>query len=336
MPILKRKTMNRTLFEKRINDLVGSINKSTHDELYIRVNSDTAHTQVYLNINQFKEIWLSIFHIKENIELETIPNINGLKIENIAHETGKNGTKIGKEGSHDDKVYYHFLCHLAEELFELNKAIHTKRKLQHLLHTWQEFFKGDRRPLGDRAQLGLMGELTVLKDFVIGELNAKKALKSWAGPLRGLHDFVFNSCNIEVKSSIGINNRRFIIHGENQLQIPLEKQLYLFNPIFENSDDGKTLSDMVASIKSIIRKDLQTSEEVDTLLSKVGYHAIHSEHYANQGLKLTKIDMIKYKVGDGFPRLLPSSSGDFVSVKDYEIDTKGCEDFIHKEKIRLD
>jgi hypothetical protein len=328
--------MNRDLFEKHLDDLSSRINNSVHNELYIRVNSDTVHTQVYLNINKLNEIWLSIFHMKEDLHLNTIPNINGLKIENIAHENGRNGTKIGKEGSHDDKVYYHFLCHLAEELFELNKADHTKRKLQHLLHTWQEFFKGDRKPLGDRAQLGLMGELTVLKDCVLTELNSKKALKSWTGPLRGLHDFVFNSCNIEVKSSIGINNRRFIIHGENQLQIPLEKQLFLFNPIFENSDDGESLSDMVASIKSIIKSDLLISEVMDNLLSKVGYHAIHSEHYTNQGLNLTKSDMIKYQVGDGFPRLLPSSSGDFISVNDYVIDTKGCENFIHKEMIRLD
>jgi hypothetical protein len=328
--------MNRDLFEKHINDLNDRIINSTHSELYIRVNSDLAHTQVYLNINHHKEIWLSIFHTKENIELNTIPNINGLKIENIVHESGRNGTKIGKEGSHDDKVYHHFLCHLAEELFELNKAIHAKRKLQHLLHTWQEFFKGDRKPLGDRAQLGLMGELTVLKDCVLNELNPNKALKAWTGPLRGLHDFVFKTCNIEVKSSIGINNRRFIIHGENQLQIPLDKQLYLFNPIFDNSDDGDTLSDMVASIKSIIRSDPLTSEVMDTSLSKVGYHAIHSEHYDNQGLKLIKSDMIKYQVEDGFPRLLPGSSGDFISVNDYAIDTKGCENFIQKNEIKLD
>ena len=185
MPILKRKMMNRDLFEKHINDLNDRIINSTHSELYIRVNSDLAHTQVYLNINHHKEIWLSIFHTKQNIELNTIPNINGLRIVNIEHETGRKGTKIGKEGSHDDKVYHHFLCHLAEELSEINKAIHTKRKLQHLLHTWKEFFKGDRKPLGERAQLGLMGELTILKDCVLHELSSKKALKAWAGPLRG-------------------------------------------------------------------------------------------------------------------------------------------------------
>jgi len=259
-----------------------------------------------------------------------------LRIVNIEHETGRKGTKIGKEGSHDDKVYHHFLCHLAEELSEINKAIHTKRKLQHLLHTWKEFFKGDRKPLGERAQLGLMGELTILKDCVLHELSSKKALKAWAGPLRGLHDFVFKNCNIEVKSSIGIDNRRFIIHGENQLQIPFEKQLYLFNPVFENSDDGVSLSDMIASIKLIINSDPLMLEAFDNLLLKVGYHAIHNEHYANQGLKLTKIGIMKYQVEDDFPRILPSSSGEFISVNDYTIDAKGCESYIHKEDIRLD
>ena len=105
--------MNRDLFEKHLDDLTCRIVNSAHNELYIRVNSDTADTQVYLNINQFNELWLSVFHLKENIELNTIPNINGLSIVNIEHETGSKGNNIGKDGSHADKSSHHFLCHLA-------------------------------------------------------------------------------------------------------------------------------------------------------------------------------------------------------------------------------
>ena len=110
----------------------------------------------------------------------------------------------------------------------------------------------------------------------------------------------------------------------------------MFNPIFDNSDDGDTLSDMVASIKSIIRSDPLTSEVMDTSLSKVGYHAIHNEYYLNEGLKLFLTDLIKYQVGVGFPRLLPGSSGDFIRVNDYAIDAAGCKGFLHKEGIKLD
>ena len=328
--------MNRDLFEKHLDDLAERIINSNHKELYIRVNSDVALTHIYLNINQFKEIWLSVFHAEEDLQLNNIPSINGLKIGNIAHETGRKGTIIGKEGSHDEKVYHHFLCHLADELSEINRASHTRRRLQHLLFTWQEFFKGNRKPLAEQAQLGLMGELTVLRDCVLNQLNPGNALKAWTGPLRGLHDFIFKSCNIEVKSSIGFNNRRFIINGENQLTIPLEKQLYIMNPVFDISDNGQSLSDMVASIKALVSSDQLTSDNMEALLSKAGYHAIHSEYYLNEGLKLLRSDLITYRVSDGFPRLLPGSSGDFISVIDYAIDTKGCEGFLYKEEIRLD
>ena len=67
--------MNRDLFEKHLDDLTSRINNSAHNELYIRVNSDTVHTQVYLNINKLNEIWLSIFHMKEDLHLNTIPII---------------------------------------------------------------------------------------------------------------------------------------------------------------------------------------------------------------------------------------------------------------------
>ena len=336
MQTSKRFMMNRDLFEKHLDDLAASIINSTHKELYLRVNSDAALTHSYLNIDQFKEIWLSVFHAKEDLQLNNIPSINGLEITNIAHETGKKGTRIGKEGSHDEKVYHHFLCHLTDELSELNQASHARRKLQHLLHTWQEFFKGNSKPLGEQTQLGLMGELTVLQDCVLNQLNPKNALKAWAGPLRGLHDFVFKSCNIEVKSSIGVNNRHFIINGENQLTIPLEKHLYIMNPVFDISDNGQSLSDMVTSIKALVSSDQISLDIIENLLAKAGYHAIHSEYYLNEGLKLFPSAIITYRVSDGFPRLLPGSSGDFISVNDYAIDTKGCEDFLHIEEIRLD
>jgi len=328
--------MNKDLFEKHLNGLAERIVDSTHKKLYIRVNSDAALTQIYLNIDQSKKIWLSIFHAKENLQLQSIPNINGLKIANIENETRKKGTIIGKEGSHDDTVYHHFLCHIADELSELNRASHTRRKLQHLLYTWQEFFKGNREPLGDQAQLGLMGELTVLQDCILNQLNPKNALEAWKGPLRGIHDFVFKSCNIEVKSSIGLNNRRFIINGENQLSIPLEKDLYIMNPVFDISDNGQSLSDIVASIKALVNSDQISSYIIENLLAKVGYHAIHNEYYLNEGLKLFLTDLIIYQVGVGFPRLLPGSSGDFIRVNDYAIDAAGCKGFLHKEGIKLD
>lgn len=327
--------MNRDLFISHLDELKKRITTSDHKEVYLRINAGEALTHIYLSMDRFKEVWLSIFHATDDMHLNNIPSISGLKISNIAHDTGKKGTIIRKEGAHDESIYHHLLIHLADELSDLNKANQVMRRLQHLLHTWQEFFKGSQKPMGEHAQLGLMGELFVLESLVLNQLRPKEALDAWRGPLRGLHDFVFGFCNMEVKSSIGSNNRHFIINGENQLTIPNDKQLYIQNPIFEISDNGKSLTEMVASIKALIRSDRLALDIFDTLLAKNGYHNIHNEYYLKEGLKLVPSSMITYQVRNGFPRLLLGSSGDFISVNNYSIDVKGCEEFIHKEEIRL-
>ena len=101
-----------------------------------------------------------------------------------------------------------------------------------------------------------------------------------------VHDFVFESCHIEVKSSIGINNRRFVINGESQLTISPEKQLFILNPVFEISDNGQSLPDLVASIKELIGSDQIAMDFMENLLAKAGYHEIHNEYYVNEGLAL--------------------------------------------------
>lgn len=327
--------MNRDLFTKHLDDLARRIANSEHMEVYLRINSDTALIHLYLNMDRSKEVWLSIFHATQDMELNNIPSINGLKISNVAHESGKKGTIIGKEGPHDERIYHHFLIHLADELSQFNKVSLARRRLQNLLHTWQEFFKGSRQPLGEQAQLGLMGELAVLKNLVLTQLKPKKALDTWKGPSRGLHDFVFEMCHIEVKSSIGIHNRRFVINGESQLTIPPEKQLYIMNPVFEISHNGESLSDMVASITLLVNSDRIAIDIMETSLAKAGFHKIHNEYYENEGLRLLPSSIIAYQVSDGFPRLLQGSSGEFIKVNDYTIDARGCEAFLHKKEIRL-
>ena len=327
--------MNRDLFAKHLEDLAKRIADSDHREVYLRINSNTALTHLYLNMDRFNDVWLSVFHATDDMQLNNIPSISGLKISNIVHETGKKGTIIGKEGSHDESIYHHFLIHLTDELSDFDKASQARRRLQHLLHTWQEFFKGSRKPLGEQSQLGLMGELAVLKDSVLLQLKPRNALDSWKGPSRGLHDFVFEFCHIEVKSSVGTNNRRFVINGEGQLSVPPEKQLFILNPVFEISDQGLSLSEVVAAIKKSIGSDKIAIDILETLLAKAGYHEIHTEYYMTEGLRLSPINILAYEFGDGFPRLLPGSSGDFIYVNDYIIDATGCEDFLHKEELRL-
>ena len=80
--------------------------------------------------------------------------------------------------------------------------------------------------------------------------------------------FCFEFCHVEVKSSIGTNNRRFV--AARVISVPPEKQLFI-QIGFEISDQGHSLSEVVAAIKKSIGSDKIAIDILETLLAKTGY-----------------------------------------------------------------
>lgn len=308
----------------------------THDIVFLRVNADSIKTQLYLCMREPNDYWLSIYHAHDSLQLSTIPNISGLTITNELGDHNKKGTSVRRKTTHEEPVYRSFLTHLIDELAEIQKAPAAKHALQKALYVWQEFFKGGAKPLGETSQLGLAGELATLHNKVLDLTSNEKAIHAWVGPSRAIHDFIFNSNEIEVKTNIGENNRQFTINGENQLVVPPGKQLYLANPIFNHSDDGECLSDWVNLIREKLNETPNAQSIFDSSLAKAGYHPIHDDYYQSEGLKLSLNRIVIYRVEDNFPRLLPDHQLDFIKILKYSIEADGCEPFVHTEQLKLD
>lgn len=308
----------------------------THDIVFLRVNAESIETQLYLCMRDPNDYWLSIYHVHDSLQLSTIPNISGLTITNELGDHNKKGTSVRREITHDEPVYRSFLAHLIDELAEIKNAPAAKRVLQKALHVWQEFFKGGAKPLGQTSQLGLAGELATLHDKVLNLTSNEKAIDAWVGPSRAIHDFIFNSNEIEVKTNIGENNRHFTINGENQLVVPKGKQLYLANPIFNHTDDGGCLPDWVNLVREKLNETPAAQSIFDSSLAKAGYHPIHDDHYQSEGLRMSLSRIVIYQVVDGFPRLLPNHQLDFIKVLKYSIEADGCEPFVYTEQLKLE
>ena len=56
------------------------------------------------------------------------------------------------------------------------------------LETWQACLRSRRQALSREEQIGLMGELTVLR-MLANQIGYRVAVESWEGPLDGIHDF---------------------------------------------------------------------------------------------------------------------------------------------------
>jgi hypothetical protein len=121
--------------------------------------------------------------------------------------------------------------------------------LNDTIEGWRELLRA-RVMLGDEAQLGLRGELHVLRWLIsaVGD----DALSAWTGPQKQRHDFRFGQVEIEVKTTRG-SKHRHIINGLAQLEPSPKHELYVYSlcfalagagpePLFQRTFNGHEIS----------------------------------------------------------------------------------------------
>jgi hypothetical protein len=67
---------------------------------------------------------------------------------------------------------------------------------------WQEFMRKGSQALSPEAEIGLIGELTLLRAIIDAGVPAALAVESWVGPLDGIQDFELGTGALEVKATL--------------------------------------------------------------------------------------------------------------------------------------
>lgn len=67
---------------------------------------------------------------------------------------------------------------------------------------WQEFMRKGTQALSPEAEIGLIGELTLLQAIMDAGTPAAQAIESWVGPLDGVQDFELGTGALEVKTTL--------------------------------------------------------------------------------------------------------------------------------------
>ena len=70
------------------------------------------------------------------------------------------------------------------------------------IRAWQEFMHKGAKTLSAESEIGLVGELTVLRKIVDAGVPLIFALEAWAGPQDAVQDFEIGTGSIEVKTTI--------------------------------------------------------------------------------------------------------------------------------------
>ena len=331
---LKMNKINLNEFQEKIDSVKSELLKTVNDSVIIRLNNENNLSRLVIIGHQPDKISLGIFHSTEDVKLKNVPLAEGIKIDQVT-ESSNVGILISLEEGYDTYIFYQFILNITNALSEIENSIELSRNLIKQIKLWTSFFNRRKRPLSENKQLGLIGELLFISEFLIKKVDENYLVNSWEGPNSGLHDFVLKNNNFELKSSIGENDVFFNIHGESQLEDIDPKKLFLVHSIFEKSDDGKHLFDFYNIVLDKLSNKLSKEILVQSMYN-YGVRKIHKDFYVEKGLKLNFIKFNFHLIDSNFPSLVPGFAGPAIKVDTYRINSKSCTEFIIDQKSFTD
>lgn len=190
---------------------------------------------------------------------------------------------------------------------------------------WQAFMTRAQAPLSSDAQIGLFGELWMLRLLMDTSLGAD-ALSCWLGPLRAAQDFHIREGAIEVKSTIQTGSFLARINSIEQLDCD-RTPTFLCAFRFEENIDGLSLTDLVTQLR--VRFGQAGVRRVfEALLMVMGYL---DEHALLYGRTLTLKEAKAFRVKGEMPRLTRAALPAAIRSAAYVLDL----DAVEEPQIRL-
>jgi len=241
----------------------------------------------------------------KSIDISSLSDLKDITSEIIPDETDKEKSLILI--SLTDNSLSSIFAVLCEDLFQTVSAIKQEliliQALQNRFIQWKELFvmaKGSGLTL--EKQIGLFGELYLLKKLFLRTGLLKEILSIWTGPETGIRDFEKNNCAIEVKTTHTHNHQKIRISSERQLDTTLLQYLFLFHlSIEKRNSDKNTLNTIVEEIYSILGENILLSNIFKRKLISAGYFEHHKQMYLNNSFLIREEDF--YIIEKDFPRV---------------------------------
>lgn len=196
---------------------------------------------------------------------------------------------------------------LCEDLFNYISQEKEERaivkSLENRFLKWKELFELAKEPgLSPEKQIGLFGELYLLKELIEQTSNIEECLKIWVGPETGIRDFEKNNTAIEVKTTQTHNHQEIKISSERQLDTTFIENLFLFHLSLEKRKSTEnSLVTIVSGLYSVIGDDIVLRNLLNRKLISVGYFKHHEVYYENISYFIRSKDF--YTVCRKFPRI---------------------------------
>lgn len=185
------------------------------------------------------------------------------------------------------------------------------------IRAWQEFMRKGAQALSPESEIGLVGELTLLRAIIDAGAPVAPTIESWVGPLDGLQDFEIGTGAFEVKTTLSAAGFPAKIGALEQLDNSARQPLFLAGIRLRQTETGLSLPERVAEMLDVAAGEAEAMRLLSERLLAAGYFDAHADLYVR---RFTLVDTLVIEVKEGFPRLTPGSVPLGITKATYEID----------------
>lgn len=251
---------------------------------------------------------------------EKFPDGQGFAVSRVESSDGGLTWLALTRSSHGSLQLFGAMAVDVSRALEYESGVEEARLLKVFLgriRAWQEFMRKGAQALSPESEIGLVGELAVLRLVIDAGVSPVTAIGSWVGPLDGVQDFELGTGSLEVKTTLSVTGFPVKIGSLEQLDDSLRQPLFLVGVRLRQSETGQRLPELVAEMHDVTAGEAEAVRLLSERLIAAGYFDAHAHRYTR---RFTLEDSRAVEVRDSFPRLTSGNVPLGITKATYEID----------------
>lgn len=253
---------------------------------------------------------------------DKLPEGQGFAIERADPESsGKLWLALTRKSAGSSELFSSMACDVVGALDDAVAAGCDEGKLLRAflrrVGAWQEFMRKGTQALSPEAEIGLIGELILLRTIIEAGVAPALAIESWVGPLDGVQDFELGTGALEVKATLSAAGFPARIGSLEQLDDSTRQPLFLAGARLRQTESGQSLPGIVEEMRQAIKGDGEAERLLSERLLAAGYIDSHSDRYPR---KFEQAGTRVVEVAGNFPRMTSGTVPAGIVKAMYEID----------------
>ena len=253
---------------------------------------------------------------------EKLPEGQGFAVERADPDSsGKLWLALTRKSAGSEELFGLMACDVVGALDDSVAAGSDESKLLRVfisrVGAWQEFMRKGSQALSPEAEVGLIGELTLLQAIIEAGVVPATAIESWVGPLDGIHDFEIGAGALEVKATLSAAGFPARIGSLEQLDDSTRQPIFVAGARLRQSESGQNLPGIVEAMRQAIKGDAEAERLLSERLLAAGYIDSHADRYPR---RFEQAGTRVVEVTGNFPRMTAGSVPAGIMKAMYEID----------------